>query len=88
MDPVLTDRQVAELLQVPVLNIQRLSTTTPKAGRLTGFKVGRFWRYFESDVERFAKANIDASLAPVVQLPPHVAGIHPSSRAKVRRRAS
>jgi excisionase family DNA binding protein len=51
---VYTPAQVAERLQVSVVWVMRAL----KAGRLTGFRVGRLWRVREADVQAFIEAHV------------------------------
>jgi excisionase family DNA binding protein len=51
--PVYTPQQVAEHLQVSVVWVMRAL----KAGRLTGFRVGRLWRISAQDLQAFIDAH-------------------------------
>lgn len=79
MTVYLTDDEVADRLKVEKRTIQRLAN----AGDLAGFKVGKHWRFTEQAVLEFTGEAAAAS--PV---PPELAGIHPSSLRRVRRRAA
>jgi excisionase family DNA binding protein len=50
---VYTPAQVAERLQVSLVWVMRAL----KAGRLTGFRVGRLWRVREVDIQAFIEAH-------------------------------
>jgi excisionase family DNA binding protein len=45
--------QVADILQLKPETIRQLART----GRLTGFQIGRRWRFTEQDLEQFAERN-------------------------------
>jgi excisionase family DNA binding protein len=48
-EQLLTVREVAELLQVPVSWVYG-RTRQRSLGRLPGFRLGKYWRFRESDV--------------------------------------
>jgi excisionase family DNA binding protein len=51
MQRLLTTRQVAEILGITPLSVQRMRV----AGHLRGVKIGRLVRFEESDVKTFVK---------------------------------
>lgn len=75
MDPLLTTRQLQDLLQVDRITIYRML----KDGRLEGFKVGGQWRFSRRAIERWLqeqRADLD-----VPEPPRTAADLHPSSGA-------
>jgi excisionase family DNA binding protein len=71
-----TDQDVARILQVPVAKVQRLART----GELPGVKVGREWRFQRQAIN-------DLGRNPSTPQPVPIAGLHPRSAARIRRRA-
>ena len=48
-DRVMTTKEVSQYLRIPISSLWRLT----KLGRIRGVKVGKHWRYVESDVRTF-----------------------------------
>ena len=56
MEPLLTIREVAELLRVPVSWVyDRLRRSA--ASRLPGFKLGKYWRFRKTEVLAWLNAR-------------------------------
>ncbi len=75
IDPLLTTRQLQDLLQVDRITIYRML----KDGRLEGFKVGGQWRFSRQAIERWLqeqRADLD-----VPEPPPATADLQPSAEA-------
>jgi excisionase family DNA binding protein len=53
VEKVYTSEEAAEILKVPERNVLDLL----RSGRLTGFKVGKYWRVKESDLEKFMEGK-------------------------------
>jgi len=51
---VYTPAQVAERIQVSLIWVMRAL----KAGRLTGFRMGRLWRVREADLQAFIESHL------------------------------
>lgn len=50
-DRVMTTKEVSEYLKIPISSLWRLTHT----GKIRGVKVGKHWRYFESDIKAFLR---------------------------------
>lgn len=57
---ILTAEQVSEYLHIPRRTIYHLT----KQGKIRGIKIGKHWRYKESDIERYFTLGIDFSKEP------------------------
>lgn len=52
-EPLLTDAEVGEMLHLEAKAVQHLART----GQLPGKKIGRFWRFRRSWIERFLEGE-------------------------------
>lgn len=56
---LMTAKEVSDLLRIPVSTLWSLT----KKGKIRGIKIGKHWRYLESDVQSFLDAGSDGSHA-------------------------
>ena len=56
---VLTSKEVSDYLRIPVSTLWTLT----KKGKIRGIKVGKHWRYLESEVHAFLNGNGNGSVA-------------------------
>ncbi len=63
MEPILTSQQVGEILGMNYKVIERMA----RRGVLPAFKVGKFWRYRESDIERWISSQLQSACQPCRQ---------------------
>ena len=54
---VMTAKEVSQYLRIPLSSLWNLT----KKGKIRGVKVGKHWRYLESDIEVFLQANASCS---------------------------
>lgn len=52
-EPLLTDRAVAEMLGIHAAHVRQLA----RSGALPARKIGRYWRFRRSWIERWLEAN-------------------------------
>lgn len=60
MEPLLTSREAAEILRVNPKVLERWA----KAGEVPAFKVGKFWRYRESALEKWVETRLKSQRQP------------------------
>lgn len=67
MDELITTKQVQELLQVDRITVYRML----KDGRLNGVKVGKQWRFHQSDIENLLKNGTHGQPPPKPEYSPN-----------------
>ncbi len=83
--PPKNDRELLDMAQA----IEMLKTTRPtfyrwlRSGKLTGMKVGRQWRFYREDIERFLRGQ-----SPRIDLPADIGPLCAQLREKVRQYGS
>lgn len=60
MEPILTSQQVGEILGVNYKVIERMA----KRQEIPAFKVGKFWRYRENDIESWINSRVQSTHQP------------------------
>ena len=60
MDRILNSKQVGEILGLCAKVIERMA----RRGDVPAFKAGKFWRYRESDLERWINSQLQSSYQP------------------------
>lgn len=57
----LTSKRVSEILTIHIRTVQRLT----KEGKIKGIRIGKLFRYYKSDIERYLLLGIDFSKEPI-----------------------
>lgn len=60
MEAILTSTQVAEILGINSKVIERMA----RRGEVPAFKVGKYWRYRESDIEAWVGSKVQSTCQP------------------------
>lgn len=60
MEPILTSRQVGEMLGLNYKVVEHMA----RRGEIPSFKAGKFWRFRESDIEEWIDAKIQSQSQP------------------------
>lgn len=63
MEPILSSQQVGEILGMNYKVIERMA----RRQEIPGFKVGKFWRFRESDIERWIASRVQSQSQPCRQ---------------------
>ncbi len=60
MDRILNSKQVGEILGLCAKVIERMA----RRGEIPAFKAGKFWRFRESDIERWINSQVESACQP------------------------
>jgi excisionase family DNA binding protein len=60
-EPLLTNQQAAEILQIHPKTLQKLA----RAGEVPSIRIGRYWRYRASSIEQWITENETGATMPV-----------------------
>lgn len=60
MEPILTSQQVGEILGMNYKVVERMA----RRGEIPAFKLGKFWRYRESDIEAWINSRVQSASQP------------------------
>lgn len=60
MDPLLDSKQAAAILKIHPKVLERMA----KRGEILALKVGKFWRYRESDLEAWINSQVQLASQP------------------------